>query len=1305
MDPSIFNNKQFAKEMHELNTNPIAKARHQRQFEAIQRSITKDEKYWTLRQILLEAVKTGNQRDVSKAIKNGADVELWLITGLHPVIPHENDMASTFLGIAALHNHHHLIDCLLEAGIDIDSPGGTNKSPLHIAAERNYVDFARNLIQAGADMEEKTFDVAALAILVKAYFEKNMSYYDDFHRKNANCISSCYFHYRNLSICTAELELRSIDLLNVLWSRFCQISHMAASNLESEDMRGKHHNADFYIKVNFLKPKSFFGFIFRLKHLLQCIVNRGPEYYSQHSLKQFRIPRIPPYRKDIRKTLLGYSWKSIKRIAYYYPKIKEKVDFKAINSYYTSFYSTWKSPKSSNPFRANEHSLTSKKSGKKDGIIGQTVKTCQKVGISLKIHSYNLYLKKKAKSHECVVILFLKNHYFWRIMSIRGQNELYEKLLAVISSSDNVQEAARLLTQGAPLESYGRTSPSALAMAILWNRVMIMELLLAAGAPLTLLHHGKNLLQVAWFSTDVTIRVKTMIGRAYLNQLTWERDEKIKRPDTMGEIYVYIGLQELIKTLNGKTPWQARWSIDEELRSRLGSLSMMNNIPIPPLPKNVFGLSLQMGTAANHNCTLSVFFLHQVGGRANHRTGLGLTPLHEALDAKVYDLATIMVKHLGASLYIPDCNNRLPTDLMPVCMKQKLEKEQVAVEFNKFEKSILLMRSEAEKVEMKEIALIFVCLYATFTKQWDQAICKWQVLYRYLVSLIQVKSMPEMLELKSDVDVSSQFEDNTWIANICENLNQLNKENHIPDEESFIGLLDILSCIEELSESIRFNENMITSILPNKKYKIVNISTDKVLLKCVKLATENNFPVFLHLLFTIGQQSLNTPLNEIIKSLPLHHAASVGNFCSIVYLTLTCHASVNVLDRNGNTPAHLAYMNGYSYIGDYLCKYDQTIEMINNNAGQTPNKLKEAFKNYEKLYGIERDEYENDITMNLSEQIDGISLSTKLLEHWLSKTNSMSFRKIMEKSVVDYSCGEAKHVLTLVVDFTKRIGRKIAEYNPLLKGIIVPVGSAADNVRLNAPDENDCTWLLDWKNIRVHLDDMSKDAQKMSYKHIIRVESDNMEIQYLLKDTNLLEEFYAQSTKALSDLVPNLDPHLSLILPGIKRIGCGVCITLAWAGTTYPMMIITMDLVPAFKASRPINFPHPPLTKNKEDPRLNDIYVVQTHIKGGEKRCSTTLEEQFIMQQLSSGQRFVFIIAKLLVSKLKTEKWAPKKFKERFTFFSTKQFILPAPTGFLLKSAFFQELERVNNPEDWKENCIVDRLKGIFYCMCTFNSK
>ncbi|CAL4252915.1 unnamed protein product, partial [Meganyctiphanes norvegica] len=222
--------------------------------------------------------------------------------------------------------------------------------------------------------------------------------------------------------------------------------------------------------------------------------------------------------------------------------------------------------------------------------------------------------------------------------------------------------------------------------------------------------------------------------------------------------------------------------------------------------------------------------------------------------------------------------------------------------------------------------------------------------------------------------------------------------------------------------------------------------------------------------------------------------------------------------------------------------------------------------------------------------------------------------------------------------------------------------------------------------------------------HRISVNSENPRVKGLLHKTTLLEEFYACAQIAIKEIIPSLDSRLTIILPGIQRIGCGICLSMVWYGKDYPILIIKTDLVPAIKTPRPRNFLHPPLThKLNLAEHLKSAYIVQTFIGEGEYRTATTLfEQQVFLEPSLKSQRFVFLIAKLIVSKLKTEKWAPIHLKERLKYFDSRTFKIPVPSGFLLKSAFFYELENHPNPNDWKANCVVDRLIGMFKSMCKF---
>lgn len=86
--------------------------------------------------------------------------------------------------------------------------------------------------------------------------------------------------------------------------------------------------------------------------------------------------------------------------------------------------------------------------------------------------------------------------------SDKTKEELYEELLDLIRTSNDVRKASQLLCSGAPVEPVGNFTKAALALAITAGRPRMVSLLLAVGAPLVTYTHGQNLLQLAWYSHD-----------------------------------------------------------------------------------------------------------------------------------------------------------------------------------------------------------------------------------------------------------------------------------------------------------------------------------------------------------------------------------------------------------------------------------------------------------------------------------------------------------------------------------------------------------------------------------------------------------------------------------------------------------------------------------------------------------------------------------------------------------------------------------------------------------------------------------
>ncbi|CAL4071324.1 unnamed protein product, partial [Meganyctiphanes norvegica] len=725
----------------------------------------------------------------------------------------------------------------------------------------------------------------------------------------------------------------------------------------------------------------------------------------------------------------------------------------------------------------------------------------------------------------------------------------------------------------------------------------------------------------------------------------------------------------------------------------------------------------------------------------------GEVPLLVAAMNNHWSTVRHLITFMGANPYLNSPSGVIPMDIFPTETRETITRELAMREFNILDTSLDSARSEAERSETKSIALLIPCFYLT-CKLSSNKNCNWRTIYSHLLGLmdgritvdkdlqicqfIDDKTPNPNVNLKngdekvmketekeenanvtgkdSKKEKSYEYEEDTediysWILKLCQKISfEFHKHKTFDTNNERVSLPELIFCITELKKSIKLQSENTYKLCQKTKTVILPIlSLKHILKKAMKVATEGRFYFLLHMLTTNALQSMDDHLNDMLESLPLHHAAASGKITNVAYLLLTCKAKPDAQDINGNTAAHISYMNGHKTVAKYLLTNHPSLKVIKNTSGKTPKMIKEAQSDYEKLYDMKVDDPESEEYFEITEQTDPEKLITKLMECWLLRTKGTSFKSLVEKRLIDYSKGEAKTLLTLTTEFAQKIGDGITKINSIFKGRLVLVGSAGDQARLYAPDEFDCSWILDWDNISSKLVELPKEQQMYrQYKHEIFADSETPEIKKLLQKTNILEEFYACAQEAIKEIIPSIDSRLTLVLPGIKRIGCGVCLSMAWYGNEYPLLLIKIDLVPAIKTPRPNNFPLPPLTEKLNlAPHLKAVYIVQTHIREGEFRIATTLLEQHFMQEATlRPQRFTFLIAKLMISLLKTEKWAPRLYKDRFSYFDSRHFKLPTPSGFLLKSAYFHELENVPNSEAWKANCIVDRLKGIFYAMC-----
>ena len=179
---------------------------------------------------------------------------------------------------------------------------------------------------------------------------------------------------------------------------------------------------------------------------------------------------------------------------------------------------------------------------------------------------------------------------------------------------------------------------------------------------------------------------------------------------------------------------------------------------------------------------------------------------------------------------------------------------------------------------------------------------------------------------------------------------------------------------------------------------------------------------------------------------------------------------------------------------------------------------------------------------------------------------------------------------------------------------------------------------------------------------------------------------------------------------------------MAWTGTEYPLLHIDIDLVPVIKTGPyPPEIPHPPLIQRwiEEDKGALHVMelggktwtfpledVISVYISGdgrGLWRFSTGIVENYCMIKMSEKQREVYIIIKYILSIFKPEGWYNRDMKDRYSYFRGRYFKLPVPTGFILKTAFFQELEKVKDDALWQNEWYLQRIRSVLLRMTRDN--
>ncbi|CAL4069411.1 unnamed protein product [Meganyctiphanes norvegica] len=1275
--------------------------------------LDKDEDIDPISRRLIEAVRLGELDSVKEVLKAGANPLL--------ILPSEDlDMSTgTLLHLAAKLHHYHLIAPLVEAGIPPNSFGRMNSTALHTAVLYDVDAASTKVINALVDAGAKV----TYRMTSNIPYQGGTALHLAASRGHITCISTLVELGTAVNIPARSLDtplhaaasnnqVGSMEVLLQLGAHIGATGWLGCTALHVAAETGSRDAAEMLVKRGIDVYAESEGFTARhvaaihgYVEIEEYLTKREAEAYTEAGVAQRRLQKIQKRKEILPKQLIEYmgdKWierciideennKSINK------NVGKEVKSKTLLMYdkQGERLNEWLNGKNYNYFALNIPSKIDGHFQDENGVTALHIAATSgdSTGVEILLNKCHIFpgvldylghtpADLAEKSGHIQLGHLIRSNMPIKVAKSK-EKKLYSQLLNVIVKGDDVFKASSLLQQGAPLCPVWGEATHAVVLAITANRPRVLTLLFASGVSLLTRTERMSLLELAWTLPDITIYIRLIVTRIFINKIKFE-----KKLLSENDLELIGGIDKICETLKGLYPSRAKWPVTDSSQ-----------------------LTTQMGSAVGCGAMLTAAFIRQAGGCSFMWNDKGQTALHVAINCHQTRYIRTIIRELSGNPFIKDSDGNLPFDMMETTFKNELVEEMAMVEFTRLDSAMDYARSQAEKLELKEIVILHATLFYFFINKNNMNKCAWQIIFIYLSSLmndlednkisvystLQTDIDQEETKENNEKDVTSSTEilENSWIRYLHTKLcHDIDEKGAACEYDTMFQLL--FTCVEMIDTNVeRIQEN---------KYYIKKEcqvrATEDIIIKSLKNCCENKYFLFLHMIITITNRKIDGILNEMLHSSPLHHAVASGRLPNVVYLVHTQGAKCDALDRSSNTPAHVAYMNGYGAIGKFLIKQNPELNEVKNNSHQTPTDLKEGYLKYEESYQANiYDSVENHL--ELLQQSDGMRLSYLLLKYWLIKTKNQSFHELIKGILVNYTVGEAEEILILIKDFTRNLGNGIAECNCLFKGSPRTVGSVGDNCRLYLPDESDTSWILDWDSVNVRFEEFPENKQmQVGFKHKIIVEIENEQLKHLMEGTNLLEEFYECSKKSLEKLLPSLDSRLSLILPGIKRIGCGVCVSLAWAGSEYPLLILNIDLVPVMKASRPNNFPHPKLTQNVKCSEIDAIYVVQTHINNGEFRLATTLEEQYIMVRLTPAQRFVFLICKILISKMKCEKWVSIEAKKCFAFFDKKTFKLPAPTGFLLKSSFFFELEMFPKETHWADDLALERVKNIFLTMC-----
>ncbi|XP_068240444.1 uncharacterized protein [Palaemon carinicauda] len=849
---------------------------------------------------------------------------------------------------------------------------------------------------------------------------------------------------------------------------------------------------------------------------------------------------------------------------------------------------------------------------------------------------------------------------------------------------------SKLMSSALLYDPVGSCGSHILPLAITTNNRILLPMILSSGCPLTTSDSGLGIVQLAWLTPDITSWVAMVVTRAVINQLKSDLEKLLNVSDMdshSGKLLLKLceAVRALISDLEGPKPWEAEFQSPDGLT-----------------PTQL------LVTASRYGATLTAWYIWRAGANNFERAYpySKCNALEAALSNKCYSTAFRLVVDMGANPFLMNKDREVSIDIFPDEMR--LLEVMLGKDYRILEKKMEKSKDENEKRKLQQITLTLIVLFLQYKLKPKQD--TWKCFLRFLLdahsrikeeelscpSTFWMVSLEKILLEEAEVVKWMPVERYPYL--MSDPLNKaLKRLDLINEDDHFCSLFHVLYT------------NFSDPQCPwheRKSSKYFTSSLESLFQKGMKYACEEEAPLILHLLISVAGMSFDMVLDDLCKTVPLHHAALKGSISAVVYL-LECGASPSVADASGVLPVQYAFMFGHKSTANMLINHSKVsgrarIPYVINGCEHL--QYLDFHNSYLRLYGL--DPKENVESRHCHVQSKDVLLDT-CFRHIENEWRKKGVEKAVNDALVDFQNGEAREIKTSVTDFLSELNANISQRDRNLEGEIQLVGSSEDNLRLNCPDEYDCNLIL--SNIRasptgeVKADLVNLDYEKAvacGHQKKLEVQVLKEELKGLIDGTEFMNRFYNVARQSLMTMNLNRN-KLKIMMPGIKKTQVGVQMFFLWTGKTYPMLFVNIDFVPTVKAPWPDNLPKPNCGLCSSS--LNEIYL--NKIDEDEWRLSFGSKETMIMQKLPKCKRNVFLVCKTILAALKTENWVPHKIKDLFKYWDSRMFSLPSKGGFALKNCFFQELEEVTEDEDWSSEKLLKRACSIFERMCSIGDQ